>query len=123
MPPWNQTFNCNDSSPVSYGQGSPNLAYSSPVTGNFPQDPVPGPVPVHIPPPDPGPQQRVSVITEQYKHPAVLNNCVNSDNNCAVAVKDELAVPPRSGGVQGDLLNSTQEPSSIPRTNAMHIAG
>ena len=121
MPSWNQNFNCNDASPANYGQGSPNLCYSSPAAGHLPQDPVPGPVPVPIPPPDPGPQQRVSVITEQYKQPAVLNNCENSDNNCA----DSLVIqaPPRGGCVQADIPNSTQEPLSIPRTNAMHIAG
>jgi len=81
-------------------------------------------VPVPIPPPDPGPHQRVSVITEQYKPPTVHNNFEATD--FASSVKEEsslLQSPPRSGGVQGDLLNSTQEPSSIPRTNAMQIAG
>lgn len=130
VPPWNQNFNCNDSSPASYSQGSPNLSYSSPAPGYLPQDPVPGPVPgpvpVPIPPPDPGPQQRVSVITEQYKTPSVINNCEPVDKSSVVLVKEEPVVtqaPPRSGGVQGDLPNSTQESSSIPRTNAMHIAG
>ncbi|XP_034230674.1 nipped-B-like protein [Thrips palmi] len=123
-PVWNQNFNCNDSSPASYSQESPNISYSGLATGQFPQDQVPGPVPVPIPPPDPGPHQRVSVITEQYKPPIVHNNF--EANDLASAVKDEsslLQAPPRSGGVQGDLPNSTQEPSSIPRTNAMQIAG
>ncbi|KAJ1519897.1 hypothetical protein ONE63_004137 [Megalurothrips usitatus] len=127
-PTWNQNFNCNDSSPASYSQASPNLSYSSPVPGHLTQDPIPGPALVPILPPDPGPQQRVSVITEQYKPPTVINNCEQSDINSAVLVKEESLVTqapqaPRSGGVQGDLPNSTQEPSSIPRTNAMHIAG
>lgn len=66
------------------------------------------------------------MITEQYKPAAVVNSSDSSDKYSAVFGKDEslvLQVPPRSGGVQGDLANSTQEPSSIPRTNAMHNAG
>lgn len=93
---------------------------------------MPGPVPIPIPPPDPGPgpgpgsHQRVSVITEQYKPLSVQNNCELSDFNSGVIVKEEslaIQAPPLGGGVQADLSNSTQEPSSIPRTNAMHIAG
>lgn len=126
LPGWNPNFNCNDTSPGSYSQGSPNLSYSSPGLGHYLQDPIPGPVPVSIPPPDPGPHQRVSVITEQYKPATVVNSSDSSDRYSAVFGKDEslvLQAPPRSGGVQGDLANSTQEPSSIPRTNAMHNAG